>query len=171
MRGSSAASNAGGFWTADKVAQLRTLWSATPELSATDIAAQLGTVKNAVVGKAHRIGLPSRVSPLPADYVRPEARRRSAIQPRGVSPLAVIPDRPPVSSQPAPAPAPTAPAAAQRAEPRPAGRACRWPLWGDEPPTHQYCGAPARDAACPYCREHAAQAFNSPRTRETAHAA
>jgi GcrA cell cycle regulator len=36
---------------------------------------------------------------------------------------------------------------------------CRWPLWGNERPTHRYCDAPRRDVACSYCTDHAAVAF------------
>ena len=50
-------------WTDDRVAMLRELW--TKGLSASQIAVQLGGVsRNAVIGKAHRLGLESRPSPI-----------------------------------------------------------------------------------------------------------
>ena len=50
-------------WTDDRVAMLRELWS--KGLSASQIAVQLGGVsRNAVIGKAHRLGLESRPSPI-----------------------------------------------------------------------------------------------------------
>lgn len=51
------------FWTEDKIATLRQLWA--QGLSASQIANQLGSVtRNAVIGKAHRLGLASRPSPI-----------------------------------------------------------------------------------------------------------
>ena len=44
------------FWTQDKIIRLTQLWSAG-ELSAAEIGRELGCGKNAVVGKAHRLGL------------------------------------------------------------------------------------------------------------------
>jgi GcrA cell cycle regulator len=51
------------MWTEEKTALLRQLWEAG--LSASEIAKRLGGVtRNAVIGKAHRIGLASRPSPI-----------------------------------------------------------------------------------------------------------
>lgn len=49
-------------WTKEQVAKLRVLWA--EGLSMSDIGARLGFSKNAVVGKAHRLDLPSRDSPI-----------------------------------------------------------------------------------------------------------
>ncbi|MFC3231113.1 GcrA family cell cycle regulator [Marinibaculum pumilum] len=49
-------------WTPDTVEQLKVLWS--QGLSITQIGKQLGMTRNAVVGKAHRIGLEKRTSPI-----------------------------------------------------------------------------------------------------------
>ena len=50
-------------WTDDRVEKLRELW--TKGLSASQIAVQLGGVsRNAVIGKAHRLGLEGRPSPI-----------------------------------------------------------------------------------------------------------
>lgn len=46
-------------WNDIMTARLRELW-ADSSITADDIAEQLGVTKNAVVGKAHRIGLPQR---------------------------------------------------------------------------------------------------------------
>ena len=57
------------MWTEERIALLRQLWEAG--LSASEIAKRLGEVsRNAVIGKAHRIGLAARPSPI---RVRPEA--------------------------------------------------------------------------------------------------
>lgn len=49
-------------WTDDLIARLRNLWS--QGLSTAEIGRQLSITKNAVVGKAHRLGLPPRPSPI-----------------------------------------------------------------------------------------------------------
>lgn len=52
-------------WTDCKIAQLRMLW---PQGHSTaEIGRRIAVTKNAVVGKAHRLGLPSRPSPLKVD--------------------------------------------------------------------------------------------------------
>lgn len=49
-------------WSAEQIERLRTLWD--EGLSTAQIADRLGVTKNAVVGKAHRIELPARPSPI-----------------------------------------------------------------------------------------------------------
>ncbi|MFC6216911.1 GcrA family cell cycle regulator, partial [Fodinicurvata halophila] len=49
-------------WTAERIDELSRLWSEGQSASA--IGKQLGISKNAVVGKAHRLKLPSRPSPI-----------------------------------------------------------------------------------------------------------
>ncbi|MBM3585088.1 MAG: global cell cycle regulator GcrA-like protein [Alphaproteobacteria bacterium] len=56
------------MWTEEKTALLRQLWESG--LSASEIAKRLGGIsRNAVIGKAHRIGLAARPSPI---RIRPE---------------------------------------------------------------------------------------------------
>ncbi|MCX5614890.1 GcrA family cell cycle regulator [Bombella saccharophila] len=49
-------------WTDELIARLRELWE--QGLSTAEIGRQLSITKNAVVGKAHRLNLPSRPSPI-----------------------------------------------------------------------------------------------------------
>ena len=49
-------------WTEEQIDQLKDLWS--EGLSTSEIGRKLGVTKNAVVGKAHRLGLPPRPSPI-----------------------------------------------------------------------------------------------------------
>ena len=49
-------------WTDEAVATLRRLWATN--LSTAEIAKQMKTSKNAVVGKANRLGLAGRESPI-----------------------------------------------------------------------------------------------------------
>lgn len=55
------------MWTDEKIAKLKKLWS--EGLTTGEIGKRLGVSKNAVVGKAHRLGLKGRPSPIK----RPEA--------------------------------------------------------------------------------------------------
>lgn len=50
------------IWTDEKVKALAEQWNAGASI--TQIGKQLGTTRNAVVGKAHRMGLPARLSPI-----------------------------------------------------------------------------------------------------------
>ena len=90
-------------WTDDRIETLRTMWE--KGMTASQIADALGEVsRNAVIGKAHRLGLQSRPSP-----VKPNEEGASAPAPaparKAAAPAAQAP-------RPAPAPAAAAPAAA-----------------------------------------------------------
>jgi GcrA cell cycle regulator len=85
-------------WTDERIDQLKAMWE--KGLTASQIADELGGVsRNAVIGKAHRLGLQSRPSPVKAN----EAPRKP-VPPR--KPVAVAP---PVAEAPV-RPAPVAPA-------------------------------------------------------------
>ncbi|MDF7775087.1 GcrA family cell cycle regulator, partial [Sphingomonas sp. AOB5] len=50
-------------WTDERIDTLKKMWNSG--LTATQIAEELGGVsRNAVIGKAHRLGLPARPSPV-----------------------------------------------------------------------------------------------------------
>ena len=51
-------------WTAATTARLIELWNQVPVVSTVAIAADLAMVKNQVIGKAHRLRLPPRLSPI-----------------------------------------------------------------------------------------------------------
>jgi len=57
-------------WTEAKVAELISLWN--EGLPTSEIGRKLGTTKNAVVGKAHRMGLNKRQSPIRKKAPKPE---------------------------------------------------------------------------------------------------
>jgi GcrA cell cycle regulator len=89
-------------WTDDRIDTLRTMWE--KGMTASQIAEALGDVsRNAVIGKAHRLGLQSRPSP-----VKPNDDSATAAAP---APAPIKKAAPPVVEAPRPAPAP-APAAA-----------------------------------------------------------
>ena len=92
-------------WTDERINQLKTMWE--QGMTASQIAEELGGVsRNAVIGKAHRLGLQSRPSPVKANDSEAKAEERRAAAPP-----------PPRAAEPAPAPTP---APVQSAAPRPA---------------------------------------------------
>ncbi len=69
----------GSVWTEQRLEQLKSLWA--KGLSISQIGAEIGVSRNAVVGKVHRMGLPKRQSPImrseKAPAVRPAAKTAS----------------------------------------------------------------------------------------------
>ena len=63
-------------WTEDKVSQLRELWD--QGLPTSQIGRILDFTKNAVVGKAHRIGLERRPSPIKRNIMKPDRKKARA---------------------------------------------------------------------------------------------
>ena len=63
-------------WTEDKVSQLRELWD--QGLPTSQIGRILSFTKNAVVGKAHRIGLERRPSPIKRSIMKPDRKKARA---------------------------------------------------------------------------------------------
>lgn len=139
-------------WTDERVAELTRLWESG--YSASAIGRLLGVSKNAVVGKAHRLRLQSRPSPIRRDQ-RVPARRRV---PMPVKPaptrvaVAVEPqadDGKELRQQPAPR-------AAARRDGK--GPGCLWPLGDPGEPDFHFCGMPAVEGK-PYCTDHCARAY------------
>jgi GcrA cell cycle regulator len=62
-------------WTEESIQRLRGFW--TEGLSTAEIGRRLGVSKNAVVGKAHRLDLTARPSPIRWDAVGETTRRRN----------------------------------------------------------------------------------------------
>jgi len=88
-------------WTDERIEQLRQMW--TNGHTASQIAETLGGVsRNAVIGKAHRLGLQSRPSPVKPGESETEPTAKPAVE------------------RPAPTPKAAAPAPSPAAEPRPA---------------------------------------------------
>ena len=136
-------------WTDDRVDKLKALWK--KGLSASQIAEELGEniTRNAVIGKAHRLGLSSRPSPV----------------------------KKPAQSKPRKAPvkkaAPVAPAPAPEPEDKPdkitilelTDRICKWPLGHPGEDDFQFCGRKSV-AGQPYCAFHGAMAYQAPQPRK-----
>jgi len=73
-------------WTDERIATLKKMWEGGS--TASQIADELGGVsRNAVIGKAHRLGLKARPSPV-------KANEKSAPKPKAAAPKAVAPRKP-----------------------------------------------------------------------------
>src|SRR5687767_4761637 len=94
-------------WTDERIDRLKQLW--TQGNTASQIAEELGGVsRNAVIGKAHRLGLQSRPSPVKASEPAASAPAVAEVEAPVVEvPAAVEPEpvEAPVAAEPAPAPA------------------------------------------------------------------
>ena len=129
-------------WTDAEIAQLTDLWSDLA-ISAAEIGRRMTRSKSSIVGKASRLNLPTRASPIKRDGIRKSPPRR----PR-VPPLATLP----TLAQEAPAADPVAP----RPRPDPDSRhACCWPIGQPGTASFRFCGN-AAVLGRPYCAEHRA---------------
>ena len=164
-------------WAEETIVRLRTLWD--EGLSTAEIGRRLGVSKNAVVGKAHRLDLPARPSPIRRDGSGSSAPRRSA--PRRVA----GPTLPPLSSAspigassggslvlpavavltPKPVVVPP-PVRVVPPPPRPYGRivTCCWPLGEPGTRSFRFCDD-ASEPGKPYCSEHVKLAYVKVRDR------
>jgi GcrA cell cycle regulator len=152
-------------WTDERIAILKTGWESG--MTASQIAEKLGegVTRNAVIGKAHRLGLESRPSP-----VKPGEENTAPAE------AALAAPSPAASAGPAPAPAaaPAAPAAAKPAAKRPSRaakaprttlldlneRICKWPIGHPGEPDFHFCGQPVQPGF-PYCSEHCLLAYQA----------
>jgi GcrA cell cycle regulator len=171
-------------WTEQRIEILRKLWGQGQ--TASQIAAILGGItRNAVIGKAHRLGLTGRPSPIKREAgASPQPRRRAAAaparrmpgagqpgagihgqplpQPHGTS--AVPPQQARVQTPTAPAAreipaAPAAKPAAPRASAHTGSKTCSWPMGDPKQPGFHFCGEPA-EIGKPYCSQHCHVAYH-----------
>lgn len=96
-------------WTDERIATLKKMWESGS--TASQIADELGGVsRNAVIGKAHRLGLKSRPSPVKAGESKAAKKSTSAAPkpaPKKAAPAAAKPAAPVTPRQPVTPPAPT----------------------------------------------------------------
>jgi GcrA cell cycle regulator len=155
-------------WNDDTIARLRVLWAEGH--STAEIGRRMGVSKNAVVGKAHRLNLPARPSPIRRDGA-------GGVTPRVRTPRRVTgPTLPPLQVAVEVAPAEPVRVAVALAPPvrqavlRPVAQArarlvnCCWPI--GEPGTRgfRFCDSEAMNGK-PYCSEHAQMAYVKVRDR------
>jgi len=157
-------------WTTEAIDRLRAFWAEGH--STAEIGRRMGVSKNAVVGKAHRLQLPARPSPIRRDPAAPRpvaAGRRPTLPPLRVAlPVAVRREEgrreEPRAIPPAPVMAAPKPVAVVRGFPRVSTKSCCWPIGEPGTKGFHFCCAPAM-AAKPYCIEHAALAYVRVRDR------
>ena len=149
-------------WTDARIEQLRQGWD--KGLTATEIAKDLGEgiSRNAVIGKAHRLGLQSRPSPVKGGG---EATIAAVIADSVASPAG-----PAVAAAPAPRPAVAAPSRKVRptVPAKPAHttlldlseKVCKWPIGHPGDSDFHFCGKPS-NAGFPYCNDHCLQAYQA----------
>ena len=145
-------------WNDDNVAHLRELWD--QGLPTAQIGKLLGFTKNAVVGKAHRIGLERRPSPIRRTAVKPDRKKaRSPIMPKldfenkpvnqietGKNNKVFIPvTKNPLLSN--------------------SKRGCEWPEGHPGETGFHFCGNKRFDEK-PYCLKHCAMAYVIPEKEE-----
>lgn len=141
-------------WTAERIDQLRSFVGAG--LTCSQIAAEIGVTRNAVIGKIHRLGLgPGRAAAAPEGYCPPRVRRPRFRTQRWL--LRLIGDAPSIADE---ATLPAAPI--ESAHPcsllELAPGKCRWPLSGSGVPNFAFCGND-QAAGFSYCAGHARMAY------------
>lgn len=131
----------GAGWTEERMCQLRDLWA--EGLSMSEIGLRLGVTRGVVAGKAHRMGLSSRVSPITGQLGQRKPRPSRAVR----------------KARPAPAVVPVIVPIGKRLP-------CCWPEGEPGTPGFRYCGAPREVRSDgrqrSYCPEHAARAYARP---------
>jgi len=173
-------------WTDERIALLKKMWKEGK--SAAEIAKMLGkgVTRNAVIGKAHRMGLSGRPSPIkkPAAPKKEPAAKKERAAP--AAPAAPVARGKKAAVTP---PAANAKASAQLSKEveelktiqkdivPPGGgvalidlteRMCKWPIGDPRDADFTFCGRGIR-VGTPYCPDHAAMAYQtSSRSRGTA---
>lgn len=168
------------FWTEERIAELRRL--ASEKMFARDIAAEIGTTKNSVLGKLHRLGL-SKAKALPTR--KPKISRRDRPKRNGGAAVAALKARKEQERKIANTATSTwgrkaviaraiavgdlEPCEATDLPSEPARPTvslhnlqsyhCRWPIGNPGAPDFGFCGETIRDESVPYCTHHCRIAY------------
>lgn len=155
-------------WTTTAIDLLRALWA--EGLSTAEIGRRMGVTKNAIVGKAHRLELPARPSPIRRVTDAGHVARRDQVR-RVSGPTLPVADA--VAEAVRTEPLDEATSAARPVPqlravppPRPAARVstCCWPIGEPGTPSFRFCDDGALPNK-PYCQEHASLAYVKVRDR------
>jgi GcrA cell cycle regulator len=145
-------------WNDDNVTRLKDLWD--QGLPTAQIGKLLGFTKNAVVGKAHRIGLERRPSPIRRTAVKPDRKKaRSPVIPKLNFETQEIQNKiytPQINTfQPT----------VKNVFAANAKRGCEWPEGHPDEPEFHFCHK-ERFEDKPYCLDHCAIAYVFPEKEE-----
>ena len=145
-------------WNEENVARLRELWD--QGLPTAQIGKLIGFTKNAVVGKAHRIGLERRQSPIRITAVKPDRKKeRSPVMPKlnfeTSKEITNTQYKETVTFQPV----------VKNLFAQPKKRGCEWPEGHPDEPEFHFCGK-ERFEEKPYCLNHCALAYIIPEKEE-----
>ncbi len=174
-------------WDTTTDARLRKLW--TEGLSTAEIGRRMGTTKNAVIGRAHRLGLPKRQSPIQAtgprdmravqERVAKRRERAAELAKQGLPTDQIARQlgihvttardtlreiglaRPPRRPVTPPKPKPK-PEPVLHTPGAARAHACRWPIGTPRTPSFRFCEDPAVVPGKPYCLAHCAKAYERP---------
>lgn len=131
-------------WTDDRIEILRKLWD--QGLTASQIAKELGegVTRNAVIGKAHRLGLKSRPSPVKSDKKKAAAKPAAKPTPKKVvakkSKKINLLDL--------------------------TERTCKWPIGHPGEEDFHFCGKESIQGH-PYCQGHCEEAYQAQQPRKS----
>ncbi|MBC7496833.1 MAG: GcrA cell cycle regulator [Sphingomonadaceae bacterium] len=143
-------------WTDDRIEMLRAHWDAG--MTASQIAEALGegVSRNAVIGKAHRLGLEARPSPVKVTEAVSAVVNAVVAAAEGVMAAVTAPKVPP--KRPSRAVAPVKPARTTLLDL--SEKVCKWPIGHPGEKDFHFCGKAAQ-ASFPYCTEHCAIAYQA----------
>jgi GcrA cell cycle regulator len=150
-------------WSDAVVLNLRKLWAEGH--STAEIGRRLGVSKNAIVGKAHRLHLPSRPSPVRKRYGNAPAQKRPRCA-RSKSTLPSLMETAPVAAPPRESsslteqgtPPPDLRLPARSISWSSDCRLCCWPIGEPGTPSFRYCDQPINGRGS-YCAAHAHVAY------------
>lgn len=159
-------------WTEQKIQMLKDMWG--NGYSASEIAKRLGGMtRNAVIGKAHRLKLSSRPSPIrreedgglsvPAGSVLPtmkSARKRVMLRPLPPVPMPSTIGKGANATREAFRSLESPKRVEGIAVTKAGDRHCRWPVGDPRSPDFRFCGCPAHEGL-PYCVDHARVAYQN----------
>ena len=148
-------------WDENNVSKLRELWD--QDLPTAQIGKLLGFTKNAVVGKAHRIGLERRPSPIRRTAVKPDRKKaRSPIIPK--LNFEITKEKEKVKEK--QSPQKNFQPAVKNLFASNIKRGCEWPEGHPDESDFKFCGR-ERFEDKPYCLDHCAVAYVIPEKEES----
>lgn len=172
-------------WDEETIRHLKDLWA--QGLSTAEIGRRLNVSKNAIVGKAHRLDLDARPSPIRRESAKPQTERPppfprmagptlpplpsaapplpATSAPSNVQPLRAGPAIGPRPAAPVAMPAPRPVMAASSIQSRRSAPSCCWPIGEPGTKTFRFCDD-ASIPGKPYCDEHAKLAYVRIRDRK-----